>query len=69
MDDNHLIAQLDYTADVSGGIPPAHYLSNYKDFGGIKFATRRRAYPRNPGNTPDLDRLLVAINTATVQVS
>ena len=67
--DNHLIARLDYIADVSGGIPAAHYLSDYKDFGGIKFATKRRAYPRNPDNTPDLDRLLVAIDIAAIQVS
>jgi hypothetical protein len=69
VDDNHLIARLDYIADVSGGTPVAHYLSDYKDFGGIKFATKRRAYPRNPDNTPDLDRLLVAIDIAAVQVS
>ena len=69
VDDNHLIPRLDYIADVSGGIPAAHYLSNYKDFGGSKFATNRRAYPRNPNNSPDLDRLLVAIDIAAIQLS
>jgi hypothetical protein len=69
VDDQHLIARLDYVAEVSGGVPAARYLSDYKDFGGIKSATRRRAYPRNPDNTPDLNRLLVGIDIAAIQVS
>jgi hypothetical protein len=52
VDDNDLISGLDYVSEVSGRVPAAHYLSNYKDFGGIKFATKRRAYPRNPGQYP-----------------
>ena len=69
VDDNDLISRLDYVSEVSGRVPAAHYLSDYKDFGGIKFATKRRAYIRNPDDTPNLDRLGVAIDIAAIQVS
>jgi hypothetical protein len=69
VDDNDLIARLDYVSEVSGRVPAAHYLSDCQDFGGIKYATKRRAYFRNPNDAPNLDRLLVAIDIAAIQVS
>jgi hypothetical protein len=69
VDDNDLIARLDYVSEVSGRVPAAHYLSDCHDFGGIKYATKRRAYFRNPNDAPNLDRLLVAIDIAAIQVS
>jgi len=44
-------------------------LSDYKDFDGIKFATKRRAHPRNPDDSANLDRVLVAIDIADIQLS
>jgi len=69
VDDNELIARLDYVSEVSGHVPAAHYLSDYQDFGGIEFAIKRRAYFRNPDDTPNFDRLLVAIDIAAIQLS
>jgi hypothetical protein len=66
---NDLIARLDYLSEVSGHVRAAHYLSDYQDFGGIKFATKRRAYVRNGDDSPNLERPLVSIDIATIQIS
>jgi hypothetical protein len=69
VDDNDFITRLDYVSEVSGRIRAAHYLSDYQDFGGVKFATKRRAYVRNGDDTPNLDRPLVAIDVAAIRIS
>lgn len=62
-----LITRLDYFVDVTGGIPTAHYLSEYRDFDGIKIPTRRRAYRRNADGIPVTDGVGVAIDIADVK--
>jgi hypothetical protein len=57
-----LISRLDYSATVTGGIPIAHYSSDYRDFDGIKLATGRRAYRRNPDGTALTNFTAVAID-------
>src|SRR5262245_2036755 len=57
-----LIGRLDYCADVIGGVPTAHYTSDYRDFDGIRIPTRRRAYIRKPDGTPVKDAIGVAID-------
>src|SRR5262249_49067010 len=37
IDDDGLIARLDYSADVVGGVPTAHYTFGYRTFDGIRF--------------------------------
>src|SRR5258708_24071202 len=37
-----LICRVDYSAPVAGGAPPAHYLSDHRDFSVIKAAPKRR---------------------------
>ncbi|BAM87457.1 conserved hypothetical protein [Bradyrhizobium oligotrophicum S58] len=69
VDDNGLIARLDYFADVSGGVPSAHYTSDYRDFEGIKIATRRRAYLRHADGTPIRDMIAVAIDIGNIRFS
>lgn len=69
IDDNGLIARLDYSADVSGGVPSAHYVSDYRDFEGIKIPTRRRAYRRNTDGTPIQDGVTVAIDIGNLRFS
>lgn len=64
-----MIARLDYSADVSGGVPSAHYVSDYRDFEGIKIPTRRRAYRRNTDGTPIQDGVIVAIDIGNVRFS
>jgi hypothetical protein len=64
-----LISRLDYSATVTGGIPTAHYASDYRDFDGIKIATRRRAYRRNPDGAALTNFIAVAIDIADIRLS
>jgi hypothetical protein len=69
IDDNGLIARLDYSADVSGGVPIAHYTSGYRTFDGIKFPTTRRAYRRNPDGTALTAAVVVTIDISNICLS
>ncbi|SPP93033.1 hypothetical protein [Bradyrhizobium vignae] len=69
VDDNGLIARLDYSADVSGGVPSAHFTSGYLEFEGIKIPTRRRAFLRNADGTPIQDGVVVAIDISGIRFS
>lgn len=64
-----LISRLDYSAMVTGGIPTAHYTSEYRDFNGIRIATRRRAYRRKADGTAITDGVAVAIDIADIRLS
>jgi hypothetical protein len=64
-----LITRMDYSAQVMGSVPTAHYMSDYKDFGGIKLATKRRAYRRNPDGTAAREVVAVAIDIADIRLS
>jgi hypothetical protein len=63
-----LIGRLDYFANVTGGVPTAHYVSDYRDFDGIKIPTKRRAYVRKPDGMP-VDTIGVAIDIAPIRLS
>jgi hypothetical protein len=69
VDRDNLIARVDYFSQITGGVAAAHYLTDYKDFAGIRFAIKRRAYPRNPDGTANFDRVLVAIDIADIRLS
>jgi hypothetical protein len=60
---------MDYVAPVAGGAPTAHYMSEYKDFSGIKVATKRRALRRKPDGTTVPDPVFVSIDIANIQFS
>jgi hypothetical protein len=62
-----LIARLDYSAAVVGGMPTAHNLSDYRDFDGIKIATKRRAHRRRPDGTALAEP--VAIDITDIRLS
>jgi hypothetical protein len=64
-----LICRMDYSAPVAGGAPTAHYMSDYKDFSGIKVATKRRALRRKPDGTAIPEPVFVAIDIADVRFS
>jgi hypothetical protein len=64
-----LICRMDYSAPVAGGAPTAHYLSEHKDFSGIKIATKRRALRRNADGTAIPDPVFVAIDIADIRLS
>lgn len=69
VDREGLIARLDYSANVTGGIPTAHYVSGYRDVDGIKLWTMRRAYRRNADGTANTDGVAVAIDVADIRLS
>jgi hypothetical protein len=69
IDDNGLIARLDYTADVTGGVPTAHYTSAYRAFDGIMFPTQRRAFRRNAEGSAITSSVSVAIDISDVRLS
>lgn len=53
----------DYTAEVVGGwAKAAHICGDYRRFGGLWAPTRRRVYPRGPGNRPLPFPTLVALD-------
>ena len=64
-----LICRLDYSAAVTGGIPTAHYMSDYREFDRIKIATKRRALRRNPDGTAVPDPVVVAIDITDIRLS
>ena len=64
-----LICRMDYSAPVTGGGPTAHYLSEYKDFSGIKVATKRRALRRKADGTAIPDPVFVAIDIVDIRIS
>jgi hypothetical protein len=66
--DDGLIRRLDYAPWISAGMPTAHYLSDYRDFGGLKFATARRAHRRNPDGTSLPQPIIVAIDIADIRL-
>jgi hypothetical protein len=69
IDGDGLIRRLDYSAQVLSGIPTAHYLSDYRDFGGLKIATKRRAHRRNPDGTAVPEAIAVAIDIADIRLA
>jgi hypothetical protein len=64
-----LLARIDYEAVVTGGLPTAHFMSEYKKFNGVMVPTRRRALLRGPDGTPDTDKVAVAIDLRDVAFS
>lgn len=66
---DNLISRVDYSAEVVGNLPTAHTMTDYKDFDGIKVATRRRAYRRNPDGTADPSLVAVAIDIADLRLA
>jgi hypothetical protein len=69
VDDNGLIARLDYSAEVTGSMPTAHYTSGYRTFDGIRFPTTRRAYRRNPDGSALTAAVAVAIDISDIRLS
>jgi hypothetical protein len=69
INDQGLICRMDYCAAVAGGALTAHYVSDHRDFSGIKIATKRRALRRKPDGTAIPDPVFVAIDIADIRLS
>lgn len=66
-DDQWFLRRLDYTAEVVGRwARAAHLCDQYKDFAGLKIATRRRVFPLIVGSRPAHGPMLVAIDVHNV---
>lgn len=62
-DEQGLLIRLDYTAEVVGGwAHAAHLCEDYRDFGGLKAATKRRVWPILFGDRPMPFPNLVALD-------
>jgi hypothetical protein len=64
-----LMCRMDYSAQVAGGVPTAHYISDHREFSGIKVATKRRALRRKPDGTALPEPVFVAIDIADIRFS
>jgi hypothetical protein len=64
-----LICRMDYSAPVTGGAPTAHYVSEHKEFSGVKIATKRRALRRTADGTAIPDPVFVAIDIADIRLA
>lgn len=69
LDDSGLIARLDYSVDILGGGPAAHYPREYREFDGILVPVKRQVYVRNPDGTPILDNVSIDIDVAAIAFS
>ena len=58
----------DYSADVFGGKPSAHYCERYREYSGFRVATRRRVYPKAASGRPRRYLTLVWIELEDLQV-
>jgi hypothetical protein len=54
-DSEGLQRRMDYIVEINGSTLVGHYTSRYKSFGGLRVATRRRVFRRNPDNTVNLN--------------
>ena len=69
VDPLRLIRRHDYTAEVVGGwARAAHYPEAHAEFDGLVFPTRRRVYPRGPGNRSLGRPTLVALDISEIAV-
>ena len=64
-----LLKRHDYEVEVSGGIPAAQYVYEYKEFSGILVPTKRRVFGRKPDGTSVQDLLIVSIDLSEVEFS
>jgi len=65
--DDGLLRRHDYDVEVVGNAPIAHYVSEYKDISGFLIWTKRRAFVRQPDNTPALEQLMISIDLSDIR--
>jgi hypothetical protein len=67
-DSQGLQRRMDYIVEINGSTLVGHYTSRYKDFGGLKVATRRRVFRRNPDNTVNLNLPSITLDIHDVEL-
>jgi hypothetical protein len=68
-DQDPMLRRHDYNVNIAGGFTAAQLTMNHETVNGIRFPTKRRAYPRGPDWRPILDMLMVAIDDSEVKFS
>jgi len=64
-----LLRRMDYNVEIAGDTPGAHYVSEYKEFDGILFPTKRVIYPRLPDGSSAAEPLVISIELDNIQLS
>lgn len=67
LDETGLIYRHDYTVEIAGNTPAAHYLTEYTDVSGLKVPMRHRIYPRAADGQSDPSLLVVGIDYRDVR--
>src|SRR5499425_798598 len=67
--DDLMLRRHDYQVNIAGGFAAAQLTSEYREAGGIRLPTRRRAYTRGPDRRPILDMRMVYIDISEVKFS
>jgi len=67
--DDLMLRRHDYQVNLAGGFAATQLTSQYREAGGIRLPTRRRAYTRGPDRRPILDMLMVYIDISEVNFS
>jgi hypothetical protein len=66
--DRHgLLKRHDYDVDISGGTPAAHYVSELKEFSGIRVPTKHTIFGRQPDGSSVPTPLVVSIDISEVE--
>jgi hypothetical protein len=68
-DHKGLIRREDYSVEVAGTGPVAHYLDGHRMFDGIAFPTRRRIYPMMPDGSPQRDVVIMSADLSDYRLS
>lgn len=64
-----LLERHDYTVEIAGNTPGAHYVSNYTEVQGLRFPTKRRIYPRQPDGKPMPEPQVVSIDVSDIRLN
>jgi hypothetical protein len=62
-----LLKRHDYSVEISGDSPAAHYVHDYRETSGILVPTRRRVFRRRPDGTSVRDPFLVTLDLSDVE--
>jgi hypothetical protein len=66
--DDLLLRRLDYSPDVTGNPPMAHYVYDSREFGGFVFPTRRRVCTHDGAGVADQSRVVITIDIEEIEV-
>jgi hypothetical protein len=62
-----LLCRHDYEVEILDNHPGAHYVCAYQNMSGLLIWTKRRAFVRQPDNTPALDTLAISIDLSDIR--